>query len=388
MENLLPYLEPLNIEPPAYYPIAPKACFCNNITLYTEEGELFPIEKFKVAIIGVPEGRYCPLPGCMKGPDSIRKELYKLAKIPGKMKIVDLGNMKRGDTYNDTLAGLSDILVYLLEKGVFPIILGGSSALTHAIDKAMIRLKRKYVLATIDSRIDYIGDKDAADSLNYLYSIINGPKSSLAHFINIGYQTHLNDQQVINRLNRKHAELVRIGEARQSIHLTEPLIRDSDVIVFDMSAVRQSDAPGTTSPSSNGFYGEEICLLGRYAGISDSLSVFGMFDVNPDVDIRNQTSGLAAQVIWFFLEGFTQKQYETNHLSDDSSGRFTRYHIRLDDLDEDMVFVKSNMTERWWMEFIDEKTGEKRYIACSHEDYIKANANEIPERWLLGVSKN
>lgn len=388
MENLLPYLDPLSIDPPAYSPIASRACFSNNITVYTENGDILPVEKFKVAIIGVPEGRYCPLPGTMKGPDSIRKELYKLSKIPGKMKIVDLGNMKKGETYNDTLAGLCDILVYLIDKGVFPLIIGGSSALSIAIDRAMARLKRKYVLATVDSRIDYIGDKDAPDSLNYLYRMINGPKSFLSHFVNIGYQTQLNDQQVINRLQRKNAELVRIGEARHNISLTEPLIRDSDAIVFDMSAVRQSDAPGTTSPSPNGFYGEEICLLGRYAGISDNLSVFGMFDVNPDVDIRNQTSGLAAQIIWFFLEGFTQKQYETNHLSNDSSGRFVRYHIRLDDLDEEMVFVKSNMTERWWMEFVDEQTGEKKYMACSHEDYVKANSNEIPERWLLGLNKN
>ena len=76
---------------------------------------------------------------------------------------------------------------------------------------------------------------------------------------------------------------------RQAIYLTEPLFRDSDVAIFDISAVRQSDAPGTMSPSPNGFYGEEICLLSRYAGISDNLKIFGLFDVNPEFDIRFQT---------------------------------------------------------------------------------------------------
>ena len=179
---------------------------------------------------------------------------------------------------------------------------------------------------------------------------------------------------------------MRIGDVRKAIHLTEPLFRDSEVAVFDISAVRQSDAPGTIYPSPNGFYGEEICLLARYAGISDSLKTFGLFDVNPDLDSRNQTSGLAAQILWFFLEGFSQKQYETPTLSNGNSGRFIRYHVRVTDLDDDLVFVKSTLTDRWWMEF--RSTAENIvYISCSHEDYLKANRNEVPERWIIGVER-
>ncbi len=144
--------------------------------------------------------------------------------------------------------------------------------------------------------------------------------------------------------------------------------------------------PEPLSPSPNGFYGEEICLLARYAGISDNLKVFGLFDVNPELDIRNQTAGLAAQILWFFLEGFSQKQYETPVLSNSNSGRFIKYHVRVTDLDDDLIFVKSNLTDRWWMEL---PAGNDRtvYIACSHEDYLKANRNEVPERWVQGSDR-
>ena len=91
-----------------------------------------------------------------------------------------------------------------------------------ALDKAMNRLKRKYTLGTIDSRIDYIGHKGSFSSLNYLSEIIDSRECMMNHFVNIGYQTQLNDQQVVNKLHKKHAELVRIGEARKAIHLTEP----------------------------------------------------------------------------------------------------------------------------------------------------------------------
>jgi hypothetical protein len=173
---------------------------------------------------------------------------------------------------------------------------------------------------------------------------------------------------------------------RQAIHLTEPLFRDSDVAIFDISAIRQSDAPGTISPSPNGFYGEEICLLSRYAGISDKLRVFGLFDVNPEFDLRDQTTGLAAQILWFFLEGFSQKQYETPVLNLSNSGRFIKYHVRVTNLEDDLIFVKSNLTDRWWIELIAEKD-QAFYVACSHEDYLKANRNEVPDRWVQAIER-
>jgi formiminoglutamase len=295
--------------------------------------------------------------------------------------------MKKGISFNDTVAGLSYILFSLISRQIFPVIIGGSSALVTSIDMALTRLKTKYTLLAVDSRIDFIPERKEQDSFNYLNCIILNHKSTFNHYINIGYQTYLNDQQVVNRFLKRKSELVRIGDVRKAIYLSEPLFRDSDAAVFDISAVRQSEAPGSISPSPNGFYGEEICLLARYAGISDNLKVFGLFDVNPELDVRNQTAGLAAQILWFFLEGFSQKQYETPVLSNCNSGRFIRYHVKVTDLEDDLIFVKSNLTDRWWLEL---PAGNDRsvYIACSHEDYLKANQNEVPERWVLGSGRS
>jgi hypothetical protein len=166
----------------------------------------------------------------------------------------------------------------------------------------------------------------------------------------------------------------------------EPLFRDSDIVVFDISAVRQSDAPGTFLPSVNGFYGEEICLLARYAGISDTLKTFGLFEINPELDVRSQTAALGAQIIWFFLEGFSQKQYETQVLGKNDPGRFIKYHVRLTDLPDDLIFIKSSLTERWWMELPGDDS-RNRYVSCSHEDYLMANRNEVPDRWVRAMGK-
>jgi formiminoglutamase len=386
MVDLNDYFNPVSIEGPDFEHLTAQAGFPHNITIHTDNTPVKDIGKYKIALFGVPDGRNSPNTGSMKGPDMIREQLYKLAKIPGRSKIIDLGNMKQGVTFNDTVAGLTDILSLLISENLFPVIIGGSSALIPAVDKALSQFLNKYTFTAVDSRIDFSNERKEPDSFNYLNAIINNHKSTFSHYINIGYQTYLNDQQIINRFLKRRSELIRIGDVRQAIYLTEPLFRDSDVAIFDISSVRQSDAPGTISPSPNGFYGEEICLLSRYAGISDKLRVFGLFDVNPEFDIRNQTTGLAAQILWFFLEGFSQKQYETPVLNISNSGRFIKYHVRVTDLDDDLIFVKSNLTDRWWIELQTEKD-QNIYVACSHEDYLKANRNEVPDRWVQAVER-
>lgn len=386
MVDLNDYFNPVSIERPEFEHLTGQAGFPHNIAIHTENSAIKDLSKFKIAIFGVPDGRNSLNTGSLSGPDAIRRQLYSLAKIPGKSKIIDLGNMKQGVTFTDTLAGLSDIITVLINQNIFPVIIGGSSALMTSVDKSFSALKTKYSMLAVDSRIDFSNERKEPDSFNYLNNIIHNSKSTFDHYINIGYQTYLNDQQVINRFLKRRFELIRIGDVRQAIYLTEPLFRDSDVVIFDISAVRQSDAPGTVSTSPNGFYGEEICLLAKYAGISDNLKIFGLFEVNPELDIRFQTSGLAAQILWFFLEGFSQKQYETPVLSKSNSGRFIKYHVKLTDLTDDLLFIKSNLTERWWMELQGEED-QSHYIACSHEDYLKANRNEVPDRWIKAVKR-
>jgi arginase family enzyme len=386
MIDLKDYFNPVGIESPEYASLTGNSGFSHTITINTENAPIKEIGKYQIALFGVPEDRNSINSGSFKAPDAVRAQLYQLAKIPGKTKIADLGNMKQGVSFNDTVAGLTDILAALIDEDVFPIIIGGSSSVIPAIDKAFALRKHKYTFTSVDSRIDYCHEKKEHDSFNYLNAIINNPKNALRHYINIGYQTYLNDQQVINRFLKKKSELIRIGDVRQAIYLTEPLLRDSDAVVFDISAVRQSDAPGTICPSPNGFYGEEICLLARYSGISDNLKLFGLFEINPDLDIRNQTSALAAQIIWFFIEGFAQKQYEIPEQGQNNSERFKKYHVRVTGLDDDLIFIESKLTERWWLELPDPKE-EITYIACSYDDYLTASRNELPDRCVKAMER-
>jgi len=382
MLDLNDYFDPVSIDKPLWSHLAEPSCFSRNLVINTENKQITDLNTFRLAIVGVPDERRSPNKGCAGAPDEIRADLYKLSRLPGKIKIADLGNLKKGVSFDDSLAALSDVVEYLIAANTFPLIIGGSSTLIPAIAK---KIRGKFNYASVDSRIDWVNERKEKDSFNYLSDIILG-NSNLDNFMIVGYQSYLNDPQVLNRFRKLNFDLVRIGEVREDIHEIEPSFRDAGLITFDISSVRQADSPGTFAPSPNGFYGEEICLLSRYAGLSDSLQAAGFFEVNPLLDSRRQTTSMAAQMIWFFLEGFAQKQNESSVLQKENSGRFVNYHVSIEDSNEDLVFIKSNITNRWWIEYTSKK-GEKHFIACSYNDYLQAGENEIPRRYMKAIKR-
>lgn len=382
MLDLNDYFDPVSIDKPLWAHLAEPSRFSHKLDINTENRRISTVEGYRLAIVGVPDDRRSPNKGCASAPDEIRADLYQLARLPGKIKMTDLGNLKKGVSFDDTLVALGDVVEHLLEANTFPLVIGGSSTLIPAMAE---KIKGRFNYAAVDSRIDWVNERREKDSFNYLSEIINVNKN-LDNFMLVGYQSYLNDPQVLNRFRRLNHDLVRMGEVRDDIQEIEPSFRDSSLISFDISAVRQADAPGTFAPSPNGFYGEEICLLARYAGLSDSLQAAGLFEVNPLLDSRRLTSSMAAQMIWFFLEGFTQKQNESSVLEKEKSGRFVNYHVSIEDSNEDLVFIKSNITNRWWIEYTSKK-GTKHFIACSYNDYLLAGENEIPRRYMKAVEK-
>lgn len=382
MIDLNDYFDPVSIDKPLWSHLAEPSRFSHNLVISTENRPVASLDEFRIAIVGVPDDRRSPNKGCGNAPDEIRSDLYQMSRLPGKIKIADLGNLKKGVSFDDTLVALSDVVEYLVSTDTLPFIIGGSSTLIPAIAG---KIQGEYNYTAVDSRIDWVNERKEKDSFNFLSDIIN-ENSNLDNFMILGYQSYLNDPQVINRLRKMNYDLVRLGEVRDDINEMEPSFRDSALITFDISSIRQSDAPGTFAPSPNGFYGEEICLLCRYAGLSDSLQAAGLFEVNPLLDSRRLTTSMAAQMIWFFLEGFVQKQNESAVLDKENSGRFVKYHVSIEDSNEDLVFIKSTITNRWWIEYTSKKGG-KHHIACSYNDYLLAGENEIPRRYMKAVKR-
>ena len=181
-------------------------------------------------------------------------------------------------------------------------------------------------------------------------------------------------------MKKLYFDTIRLGFARSEMSEVEPFLRDSDMVSLDINAIKQADAPGHATPSVNGFYGEEACQLAKYAGLSDRLSCFCVFEINPNFDVNNQTVELAAQIIWHFVQGFylRQKDFPVSDLK-----KYIKFIVNFEKSEQKLIFYKSPKTERWWIEIpYEEKNKEKKLIIpCSYQDYFKATRQEIPDKW-------
>lgn len=354
--------------------------------MYLEKGSFPDYSLADMAIIGVPDMRGYGLDAFpTNGPDQIRSYLYKLYSPLDEVKICDLGNVVPGNEVSDTCFALTEICTHLLEKGIVPILLGGTQDLTFPLYNAYENLGQIINIASIDPTIDLGGEDDSTDAESWVSKIILQQPSYLFNYTNIGYQSYGVDSCAVSLIKEMNFDAYRLGFVSDNLNEIEPMIRNVDILSVDMCSVRQSDAPGAISPEPNGFYGEQLCQIMRFAGMSDKLTSLGLFNYNPAEDQRGQTAHLMAQMIWYFIEGFYNR-LDDFPTREKSNNYYVKYHVKVDGQEEELVFYKSKKSDRWWMEVacpahLVTKYARHYIVPCSFSDYQVATTNDIPERW-------
>lgn len=359
------------------------------ISINTDSNQFTLNAEFKIAIIGVDENRGILQENlAISAPDEIRKYLYRLTHNSS-LAIADMGNLKNGFTLNDTYFALKHVLKELLSKKILPVIIGGSRDLTYANFLAYGNDEQVVNLVAIDSSFRIGNAELEINAENYLSKIILFQPNYLFNYSNIGYQSYFVSKQETDLLDKLYFDTYRLGVTRASIQESEPIIRNADFISFDIASVKQSDAPGNFCPSPNGFFGDEACVLSRYAGLSDKLSSIGFYGYMPEKDVHDQTAHLYAQIVWHFLEGVAARKNEfplTDKLS------YTKYTVSLKSGTTEIVFYKSKKSERWWMDVPYPSHQKIQYerqliVPCSYNDYKIACDDEMPDRWWLTFQK-
>ena len=350
----------------------------------------FPsFEGADIAIIGISEYRGgVSNINSKNGIDAIREKFYKLKIHLNSNSIIDLGNLILGDTLPDTYAAVSTVVSELLSSNTIPVIIGGSQDLTYAHYCGYKKLEQIVNLVCIDSRFDLGSPEDSCNSETFLGNIIMEQPNYLFNFSSIGYQTYFVGSSSIEIMNKLFFETYRLGQLRTNIEEAEPIVRNADFISVDISAIRSSDAPGNKDATPNGFHGEEICQIMMYSGLSDKSTGIGFYEYNLDLDINFQTAHLIAQMIWFYIEGIGNRKNETPAIA---SSNYLTYRVPISEIENDIVFIKSLKSNRWWMKMPVELS-KNRYMSqhlmpCSYKDYQQACTNEVPDRWWNAFHK-
>jgi formiminoglutamase len=359
-------------------------------TVFHARNGMPSLEGMQVALFGVPDDPGHGQPrSCVQAPDAIREQLYQLYLPAGNLRIVDLGDLQPGHSAQDTQHALAETIAELVRMNIVPVILGGGQGHTYTQYLAYEKLERTVNLVCVDGRFDLGEPGQALADTSYLSHIVLRQPNYLFNYSNLGFQTYLVDQPGVELMDKLFFDAHRLGELRATIADAEPVLRNADTLSVDMSSIRRADAPGTTRPGPNGFHGEEVCQLMRYAGVSEKISSLAIYELDPGRDQDGVTAQLAAQMVWCFLDGFRSR---TNDLPWLDRDRFTRFRVPIKGHEQELVFYKSSISDRWWMDVPYKAEQEARFerhhlVPCAYSDYQLACREEVPDRWWRTFQK-
>ena len=355
----------------------------STVKFYDEDDS---IKDFDFVLIGVNETR-----GnleCQNDIDfeNIKYQFYKLQKGNWETSILDVGIINPGSEISDTYFALQDVVKVVLKQGSIPIILGGSQDLLYYQYRAYDNIKYMVNLSNIDFKFDLGDSNQTITNDSFLSHMVVNKPYNLFNYANIGFQTFLNTQEEIRLLEKMFFEAYRLGKIISDIKLVEPILRDSDLVALDVRCI-ESKSLSQDNMFPNGFNNREICSLGRYAGLSDKVSSFGIYELQYLNSLTSKS--LIAQVLWYLVEGV---KFRLNEKADVKNSNFIKYQVPIDD--ETLVFYESQLSSRWWIEIpsnldnLNNKLKQHSLLPCDKENYLSACNQELPDRWIKARQKN
>ena len=385
---MIEFLSPVSKSVVAHREVLPSGVLGKQIQIHSKEGDIPDLKDVKIAILGIKENRNdVDYIGATISFEAIREELYALYPGNWNYKIVDLGDIENGETVEDTYFAVKTVVGALLNKNIVPMLLGGGQDVAYAQYRAYDDLGEMVNLVNVDNKFD-LGDSDAnISNHSYMGKIIVNQPYNLFNYCALGYQSFFNPSGEIALMEKLYFDAYRLGEVSADITLVEPVMRDADIVTIDINAIKSSDISYKNTASPNGFDGREICAISRYAGISNRVRSFGIYELK---DFRGARSGamLVAQILWYFIEGVNFRVADEDF---GNENQYTTYQVPIED--DILVFYKSNKTGRWWIEmpFIlnaNNKLKRRTLLPCTYGEYLGACNQEVPERWFKARRKN
>ncbi|MDN4165685.1 formimidoylglutamase [Cytophagales bacterium LB-30] len=333
-----------------------------------------------IALIGLPHPEGASM--------ALRKKLYSLKKGTGAYKIVDLGNIREGHDAEETHNRVREVCETLLSQNVLPMLIGGTHDYSYAQYRAYESMDKLISVMAIDAFLDMEDAEISAPNHCHTQKLLLHQPNYLFNYCHLAYQSYLVNPVETSVLERLYFETYRLGQIRENMHEMEPVIRNVDMLSFDITAIKMSDAPGTERAQPFGLTGEEACQICWYAGLNEKLSALGFYEYDPAFDdARGRTASVVATMIWYFIEGFYHRKNDKGFKSND----YIRYVVSMQKDPATMVFYKSIFTEKWWLEvpypFEKNKYARNCIVPCSYSDYETALKGQLPERWLQTYAK-
>ena len=360
----------------------PKQALGKNIEIHTDQLGFPELNDCSIAIVGLLEIRNSFFPTAKFKLEDFRKSFYRLFPGNWNFKICDLGDLPNGATPQDTYFALKEICIHLRQLNIVSVFVGGSHDLIFPMYQSFQAIDQLVNIVSVDNQFDFSQEEELISGRSYMSKIIMEQPNFLYNFTNLGYQSYYIAQEELDLMEKLHFDSIRLGTLLDDVVQSEPFFRDANIAGFDMKSLSWK-AVNYSSGNPNGIDARTICALSRYAGISDRMNIFGVFELI-NTSVSNQ---LLAQIVWYFIEGFSSR-FDEYPVS--TSSGFVRYTVALSDME--MIFYQSEKSNRWWIEiinqsYLDNKNKTTALLPCTHKDYLDACNDKIPDKWWKATKR-
>jgi formiminoglutamase len=273
----------------------------------------------KFCIIGVPDhqavinvgGRI----GAARGPDLFRRFFYKMKGLAEVQQAIsadnDVKNLTKDVATNHELA--AQLIADCHRASGTSLVVGGGHDHGHShllgISRALPK-KAKLACINIDAHLDVRKPTPLITSGSPFYLSLESGVLSPLRFVEFGIQSHCNGSDLWSYVRQKKVKVttfdtLRNGKSGSSFasHLRRlSKISDAIVISLDLDALASAYSPGVSAPQSEGFTAMEIIEMMEAAGREEKVISLGIFELNPEHDLADQSSRLAATAAYHFFE--------------------------------------------------------------------------------------
>ncbi|OAT48051.1 formimidoylglutamase [Providencia heimbachae] len=253
--------------------------------------------------------------GAKAGPNEIRRQLAGLP-LHQPLAIRDAGNVSCDDgNLEAAQRRLSDEIVTILEANQKPIVLGGGHEVAFASFQGLFDFVEKQNtnktigIINFDAHFDLREASEATSGTPFLQSAkLCKQHQRPFNYLCLGIAEHGNTKVLFDTADKLGCQYIR-DKALTSSQLAQARVQiqqfidqvDHLYVTIDLDVFSAAIAPGVSAPAPRGISTETFDELFGVIKSSGKITVFDIAECNPEFDIDNHTSKLAAYLIYQYL---------------------------------------------------------------------------------------
>ena len=258
-----------------------------------------------VALLGLPDDTGVRLnhgrPGATGGPAAFRAALARYGAADSATgplpRVFDAGDIRPGRTLDETHRRVAAATSALLNRGLFPIAIGGGHDLTYPFVRAVAQKFPKPTGLYFDAHLDV---RETAGSGMPFRRLVEDCAVPALHLH--GFRPLVNSREHLAWF-KAHGGRIWPDQARIALPRARHLF-----VSFDLDVLDAAHAPGVSALNPWGISADTAIQLARAFGRCPSVALFDLMEYSPAFDRDGRTGWLLAFLVAEFIQGLNERE--------------------------------------------------------------------------------